>query len=403
MGDTTILISVGDDSGDLHASHLMRAIRRRRPGVRFVGHGMERMLAEGLELLTSDEMHSAMWLHNILRMGRYYGRLCRMTDYMDSEGVDLVLPIDFGGFNLYLSRRATDRGLPVFYYIPPQVWAHGRYRLKKLRKWITHAGLIYPFEPPLYDDYGVDATFVGHPLFDELQANPPRPEVVEALRNRFGPKLVGVFPGSREHEVRAHMGLVDRACRLVRDSVPEARFAMLATERLHELASELLPAGCPVEPLRDVSPIELARASAACLSKSGTVTLELATEFVPTVVFYQVPAFGRFHFLGLTKIRHVSVVNNVIDELVYPERLVLKSDAPWMARHLVRFLTDQDAAARCRRRVHRAIDAFGGPGATDRAADAVLKLLDGSALRKSQAPHGRRNMARDHMRKPNRS
>lgn len=376
MADVRILISAGDDSGDLHAANLMQAIARRRPDVRFVGLGMQRMREAGMRPLYEEgEQDSAMWLHNILRLGYHGRRRLACLDYLDREGADLVLPVDFGGFNLHLCRGATERGVPVFYYIPPQVWAHGRYRLKKLRKWITHAGLIYPFEPPLYRDYGVPATYVGHPVLDEIAERPPRADVVAGLRERFGPRLVGVLPGSRVQEVRSHMPMVAAACRLVRERVPDAAFAMLATEKMRGLAADLLPPDAGIEPIEGVRPTELARASAVCLAKSGTVTLELATEAVPTVIFYHVGAWARFHFHGLSDTPFVGIVNNIAGRMVCPEKLTTHRDAPWLAEQVTRFLTDPEAAERCRAGIRAAVARLGGPGASERAAEAVLDLF----------------------------
>ena len=162
MPDLNVFLSVGDASGDLHAAHLMRAMRELEPDVRFTGFGMGRMAAAGLEPLAAEDAgDSAMWLHNLLRLGRYRRRLAACARHLDGGDVSLVVPVDFGGFNLCLCRAAFRRGIPVFYYIPPQVWAHGRYRLKKLRKWTTRCGLIYPFESGLYRRWGVEAEYVG--------------------------------------------------------------------------------------------------------------------------------------------------------------------------------------------------------------------------------------------------
>ncbi|MHC4593192.1 MAG: glycosyltransferase family protein, partial [Planctomycetota bacterium] len=227
MAGKRIFLSVGDDSGDLHGAGLMRAIRKLDPDVGFSGFGMARMVEAGLEPIEADgQQDSAMWLHNVLRIGRFRRRLARCRAHFESRPPDLVVPVDFGGFNLYVCREAARLGLPVFYYIPPQVWAHGRYRLKKLRKWVTRAGLIYPFEPWLYSRYGVEAEYVGHPFFDQLESRPPSEQVVTDLRGRFGDCLIGVFPGSRRQEIRANLPIIVESCRRIRAAVPEAAFAL---------------------------------------------------------------------------------------------------------------------------------------------------------------------------------
>lgn len=373
-----VLLSAGDDSGDLHAANLMRAMRRLRPDLHFAGFGMARMAKAGLESLAGDvPADSAMWLRNLLRLGRYRRRLARCRDYLDGPGADLIVPVDFGGFNMYLCREAAARGVPVFYYIPPQVWAHGVYRLKKLKKWVSRAGFIYPFEAELYRRYGVEAEYVGHPLFDELERRPPSPETVAGLRGRFGRMLVGIFPGSRAHEIKAHLPVMAGACREIRRSVPEAAFAAVVTQKMRPLVARLAAqAGACIELLDGVRPAELARAAAACITKSGTVTLEIAAQGTPLVIFYRIGPFGRFLVYGLSDTPHIGLVNALAGREVCPEQLMSRPDPGWLSRQTVRLLTEPDAAEECRRAMAGALAGFAQPGASARAARSALSLID---------------------------
>jgi lipid-A-disaccharide synthase len=376
MPETRVLMSVGDDSGDLHAANLMRALRALRPDVRFVGFGMARMAELGLESIATEEPHgSAMWLHNVARMGHYRRRLDACCDYIDREGVDLVLPVDFGGFNLVLCREATRRGVPSFYYIPPQVWAHATYRLKKLRKWVTRAGLIYPFEPALYERYGVAAEYVGHPLFDEMERNPPSPEAVERLRARFGPNLIGLFPGSRLQEVRAHMSMLRAACRTIRAAVPDATFALRCPPGLAGVVGEMPGDGGLIATVEDATALELARASRICLTKSGTVTLEIASQGTPMVVFYRCAPVLLFIAYGLARAPWMTLANTLAGREICPEKVMGHDDPKWLAREGLRLLQDAEEYEACRRAIGAALDGFAVPGASARAADAALSLL----------------------------
>ena len=379
MAHERILLSVGDDSGDLHAANLMRAIRAVEPDVRFVGFGMERMAQAGLEPLEErDADGSAMWLRNLLRLGRYRRRLAACRALLDEGGADLVLPVDFGGFNLCLSREAARRGVPVFYYIPPQVWYHGTYRLKKLRKWVTRAGLIYPFEPPLYARYGVAAEYVGHPLFDELKRNPPRDATVRELRERFGPNLVALFPGSRHHEVRAHARMLAEACRMLRAGVPDAAFATVCPPALRGTVAGLLAGqDAPIAVLEGVRPTELARAARLCIAKSGTITLEIAAQGTPMVVVYRCSPLLLFAAWGVCHSPYVSLVNTLAGRLVCPEKVMVRDEPGWIARQALGLLQDEEAYGACRQGMAAALDGLAEPGASERAARSVLALLAG--------------------------
>jgi len=375
MAEKRILLSVGDDSADLHAAHLMRAMREREPELRFLGFGMERMKAAGLEAL-EESRDSAMWLRNILRVGHLRRRLNRCEELFARGEVDLFVPVDFGGFNLYVCRAATRHGVPVFYYIPPQVWAHGRYRLVKLRKWTTRVGLIYPFEPPLYESYGVEARYVGHPLFDELEENPPSGDVVAGLRERFGQKLVAVFPGSRLQEVRAHARMLAECCRQVRSGCPDAAFALICPASIQsEVERRLRDADAPIEVLRDVRPAELARAARVCATKCGTITLEIASQRTPMVIFYRTNPLLYFIASGLSDSPYAGLPNVLVGREICPEKVMVRDEGGWLAHHVLRFLQGEEDHTACRRAIAEALDGFAEPGASRRAAETALDLL----------------------------
>jgi lipid-A-disaccharide synthase len=317
-----------------------------------------------------------MWLHNVLRLGRFRRRLGLCRRALNERRPDLVVPVDFGGFNLYLCRAAAARGVPTFYYIPPQVWAHGRYRAKKLRKWTDRVGYIYPFERGLYRDYGVEAEYVGHPLFDELARRPPSAQVVEGLRKRFGPNLIAVFPGSRRQEVRATMPVIGEACRRLARRVPEAAFAVLAGPKVREAAAELLSGGpTGMELVDDVRPVELARAARLCLTKSGTITLEIASQGTPMVIFYRASPLVGFLGYGLSHVPYFGLINLLAGRIICPERAMTAPEPRWLAEAALRLLEDADAYDGCRRAVARALEGFAQPGASERAALSALSLV----------------------------
>lgn len=377
MADKLIFLSVGDDSGDLHAANLMRAIRETEPAARFTGLGMDRMAEVGLEPLSPDwERHSSMWLRNILRAGRFRRRLAVCRRFFDSRRPDLVIPVDFGGFNLCLCKVAAARGIPVFYYIPPQVWAHGRYRVKKLRKWVTRAGLIYPFEKDLYARYGVQAEYLGHPLFDELDRNPPSERTVADLRRRFGERLIGVFPGSRPQEVIAHMPAIVESCGHIRRALPDATFAVLGGPKVGDVLSGLLSRSShELEVLENVRPAELAQASKLCITKSGTITLEIASQGTPMVIFYRASPLLAFMAYGLSETQVVGLVNLLAGRVICPEKATSGNCGRWIADEALKLLQNPDAYEACRQAIRQALLGFAQLGASARAARSALSLI----------------------------
>jgi len=368
-------LSAGDESGDLHAANLMRAIRELSPDVSFTGVGLRRMVAAGLRLVEPEaEQDGAMWIHNLLRLGRFRRLLDRCRQHFTEHRPCLVVLVDFGGFNLYLARAATTLAIPVLYYIAPQVWAHAAYRAKKLKKWVTKLLVIYPFEPGFYRARGVDAEYVGHPLFDEMAEHPPDEAVVAGLRQGLGNRLVALFPGSRSQEVVRHVPIMAQACRQLAAQTPDAAFAMVCPPRLQALAHQLVSKSPVPIALPDARPIELARAARLCITKPGTITLELASQLRPMVIFYKVAPFPYFVASGLRATPYVSLVNCLAGRQICPERLMWRSEPSWVTARALGFLTRPRLYQKCEKGLRAIMDGFARPGASARAAQIALEL-----------------------------
>ena len=378
MAHKTIFLSVGDESGDLHASNLMGAMRALDPDVTFVGLGMQRMMAEGMAPIgRRDQFSSAMWLHNVLRLREFRRRLALCRDVFKTRRPDLVVLVDFGGFNLFVAREATAAGIPVLYYILPQLWAHGFYRIKKIKKWVTKSLVIYPFEPDLYRRYGLEVQYVGHPLFDELAQRPPDQERVEEIRRSVGGRVVALFPGSRRQEVRANLPLMLKSCVRIKEEFPDVAFASVCPDRMRPLVHEILKgSGCEVA-LPDARPTELARAAALCITKSGTITLEIASRLRPMVIFYRVNGFLYFLGRGIARTRYIALVNSLAGRMICPEMPMWRPDLTWLTARSLELLRGGERYERCRRELEAVMSGFARPGASERAAQVALEMAGG--------------------------
>lgn len=376
MAQKNILLSVGDESGDLHASNLMRAIRVQDADVAFFGLGMQRMKAEGMEPLEQhEERGGAMWLHNVLRLREFRRRLGVCTEAFRARRPDLVVLVDFGGFNLYVARAAAEAGIPVLYYILPQLWAHGLYRIKKIKKWVTKSLVIYPFEPELYRRHGLEAQYVGHPLFDELERRPPDEQRVEHVRRTAGGRVVALFPGSRLQEVRANLPLMLKSCARIKGELPGVGFASVCPEGVRPFVREILRRSeCEVA-LPDVRPVELAQAASLCITKSGTITLEVASQLCPMVILYCMSPFLWFLGMGVSATPHIGLVNALAGRVICPEMAMWRPDVDWLAGQSLALLRDEKLHARCRRELQELMSDFARPGASERAARVALEMV----------------------------
>src|SRR5687768_14193260 len=191
-----MLFVAGQSSGDLHAAGVAAAIRRREPGLPLAGIGGSRMREAGVTLIEDVERMAVMGFVEVIRhIPRHWILLRDLRRRLDQKRTGLVTLIDYPGFNMRVAERARARGVPVLYYITPQVWAWGAGRLAKLSRLITRAAVILPFEEPLLRQHGIDATFVGHPLLDRARSIPERPAARRALGVPNGTPLLALFPG----------------------------------------------------------------------------------------------------------------------------------------------------------------------------------------------------------------
>jgi lipid-A-disaccharide synthase len=236
-----IFLCAGEPSGDLHAANLIRSLRKRWRDAEFVGYGGPRMEQAGMTLLFSLVDMAVMWFLRVLLNLMTFLRLIDEAErYFRDERPDAVVLIDYPGFNWWIARKAQKQGIPVFYYVPPQIWAWAGWRVRKVRKYIDHVLCSLPFEPAWYHARGVPhAVFVGHPYFDELAERPLDTDFIESERARGGP-VVAVLPGSRTQEVVRNLPVMLRAAARLSAQMPGVRFVVACFNEKHRFLAERL-------------------------------------------------------------------------------------------------------------------------------------------------------------------
>lgn len=390
----TIFFSVGEPSGDLHGANLIRQLQARCPGLKAVGYGGPKMAEAGCELHADLTALAVMWfarvllnLHKFLILG---GKADR---YFRHHRPDAVVLIDYPGFNWWIARRAKAHGIPVFYYSPPQIWAWARWRVKKMRRLVDHVLCGLPFEEAWLRKHGCNATFVGHPFFDEVLRHPYDEKFI-AEHTQPGP-LVAILPGSRTQEVSHNLRWFLKAAALIHQQVPDVRFA-LASFKPHqaEMAREMVAAsGLPIEICIGKTP-ELMRLADCAMSVSGSVSLELLYHTTPTVILYWIDRFAYFVQTFFRKVKYITLVNllsadGLEDEditpfdpaqadahrVLFPEYLTYEDKSTQIAGHIVEWLTDPaKRAARVEALAALKAEVAHG-GASKRAAEYILDVL----------------------------
>jgi lipid-A-disaccharide synthase len=394
-----IFFSVGEPSGDVHGANLIRQLQRRQPQIETVGYGGPAMAEAGCQLHTDLTALAVMWFGRVLaNLHKFWGLVSRADRYFRHHRPDAVVLIDYPGMNWWIARRAKVHGIPVFYYTPPQIWAWARWRVEKMRRLVDHVLCSLPFEEAWFRQHGCNATFVGHPFFDEVRRHAYDESFIAAERSRPGP-LVVILPGSRTQEVTGNLRWFLKAAAQVRQAVPAARFA-LACFKPHQAEyarAQVAAAGLPVEVHCGRTP-ELMRLADCCMAVSGSVSIELLYHAKPTTILYWISRPAYFVQGFFRKVKYITLVNLLstgelypadlspydpaqpdADRVLFPEYLTCEDKSAQLAGHAIEWLSDPAKRAARVAQLEQLKAQVAHGGASGRAADYILDALRGPA------------------------
>ena len=370
-----LMIIAGEISGDTHGSGLMREIIAQAPGTRFTGLGgplMRKIAGEGVE----DWLESAavMGLSEVLAKLSYFKQRMRDCEAaLTAEKPDAVIMVDYPGFNLRLAKLIRGMGIDtrIIYYISPQVWAWKKGRLKQMAKTLDLMICIFPFEKPLYEKSGLRTEFAGHPMMDRVQT----------LRRAWErePGLVGWFPGSRVDEVRRLFPVMLRASKLIKSSVPHARFAVsAANESLASLMRHMAEsAGMPEARawIETDTVYDLMQRAEVGVVASGTATLEAACFGLPYALIYKVAWPTYVVAKVVVRIKHIGIINVLAGREVVQELVQNLCTPEKVAAAMVELLTQPEKRVALQNDLASVVATLGDAGAYSRAAQAALAVL----------------------------
>jgi len=391
-----LFFSVGEPSGDLHGANLIAELTRRKPGLFCTGFGGPRMRAAGCELLRDMSDLAVMGIRPVLaRLPKFFALKAKADRYFREHRPDGVVLIDYPGFNWHIAKLAKAHKIPVFYYGLPQLWGWMPGRVKKVRRYVDHALCKLPFEEPWLRDQGCNATYVGHPYFDELRSQKLDSAFLQEFAVRDQRQLLTLLPGSRDQEVQSNLPMILKAANFVQREVPDIRLAIASfNERQAEIARRMVAkSGVPAEVFVGRTP-ELISAAHACISCSGSVSLELLYHAKPSVMVYRISRAFYGLFWWLARVKYMTLVNLLAaDELfpkdlrlydpelpgnekvLFPEYPTVNDKSALMARHVIGWLKDEPSRQALIGRLEELRAKIGGGGASQRAAEYMLKHL----------------------------
>lgn len=371
-----LMIVAGEASGDAHAGELIAELRRRHPDWRFFGCGGVALRAAGCELLVDARELAVVGLFEVAsHLPRIYGLYRRLRRALEERRPAALILVDFPDFNLRLARAAARRGVPVVYFISPQLWAWRGRRVKAIRRDVRRMICIFPFEPAFYARHGIEVDYVGHPLVERVRAETSESE----FRRRHGlddAPLIALLPGSRRREVAFHLPVLLAAARRLH-AERGARFVLPAANTLGKGAiDEMIPA----EQRLYVHVVEGETYDAVAHSRvaivaSGTATLETALLGTPQVVIYRLSTWTYRLGRRWVKTPHFAMVNLIAGRRLAPELIQEKLTAEAVVDWVLKYLDDPAAQEAMRQGLQQVRARLGKPGAIARAAQVIEEVV----------------------------
>jgi len=373
-----ILIVAGEPSGDLHASNLVRDLKALDPGLEFFGMAGSLSKAAGVEVVFDISglalVGAIEVLKNIFTVKKAYQAIIAK---IEAARPDLAILVDYPGFNLRLARKLKKMSIPVAYYISPQVWAWGRDRVKIIRSCVKKILVFFKFEEELYRTCNIDAAFVGHPLLDSVKVTLPKEEILTKYNLAGAEAVVALLPGSRKSEVSALLPVMVSSAAVIKKKLRGIKFVIVKHPDLHiNLYADALK-----NPKLDIRIVNgdaynILSASDLAIAASGTVTLESAIIGTPVIITYKASLVTYMLYKIVSRIRFLGLVNIIADKEISPEFLQYNAAPKRIAVKAVEILTDGSLRKTMREELKNVASSLGSPGASKRAASAIISLLE---------------------------
>jgi lipid-A-disaccharide synthase len=368
------MIIAGEASGDLHGARLVSAMRGLNPDLDFFGIGGDALRRAGVQVRVDNSEMAVVGLFEAFPKMRVLFRALRTAKH-DLKEIHpaLLILIDFPDFNLRVAAAAKKLGIPVMYYISPQVWAWRTGRVKKIKKLVDHMVVIFPFEVDFYKEWDVPVTFVGHPLLD---STPPQGTVKQAEDLKGDGVLVGLLAGSRSQEVTRLLPTMVKVAEILSERVEGVRFAIpVASSVSRDLVEGIVRDGKAEFLVLSNRLHDVLDQATLVITASGTVTLEAAIAGTPMIIVYKISPLSYWLGKRLIRVKHIGLANLVAERPIVPELIQREASVERIADEALSMIGDEKRLAWMRRELLRTGQSLGAPGASNRAAKVALSLL----------------------------
>lgn len=375
-GQTCVMIVAGEASGDQHGAKLVAEMRRSDPTIFFCGIGGKALASAGVRILVDTAVLTVVGITEVFaKLPVVYRSLALAKKLLQSLKPDLLILIDFPDFNLRVATAARKLGIPVLYYISPQIWAWRRGRVKKIGRLVSHMAVILPFEADFYSAHGIPVTFVGHPLLDRITGDEEEGDTIEDSAERT---LIGLLPGSREVEIKRLLPVMLDAAERMHKQDPRLKFAVSVAPTVERKMMEAMIKGRGRDGSISLSEIPVERLFGRCrlvVAASGTVTLQAAIAGTPMVIIYKVSPISYWLGRALIRVEHIGLINLIAGRRLVPELIQDQATAESVSDQAFDLLVDDERLAQLKQDLLTAGRVLGEAGASRRVAQIALGLM----------------------------
>lgn len=373
-----VAIIAGEASGDLHGAHVIDALRRRYKDIDIAGAGGVAMKQTGANIIVDAKELSVMGITAVIvKAPQIIKLMARLKRFLAHTRPDVLILIDFPDFNLHMAGYAKKLGIPVLYFIAPQVWAWRSKRIRKIKNRVDHMAVILPFEKQIYEKHKVPVTYVGHPLLDDAAKH--------HRENRADPNLdrptIALLPGSREDEVTRLLPKMLRGAQIMQNRNPNTRFVISRAASIEQSVIRQMTAACSLQNF-DIATdpaVTVFNRSDLAIVASGTASLEAAIYGIPAIVVYKISAFSYWLATKVINVPYIGMANLIAGQKIFPELVQDAASAENMADTAHGLLTDPEAYQKVIDDINKVKQRLGSAGAaSDRVAILAQRLMEGS-------------------------
>lgn len=381
--NTDLFIIAGEASGDMHGADLISSIKKIIPDLRIKGIGGPKMEEEGVSMLFPNSDLAVVGLIEVVsHASPIIKAFMKTVSWLKQNRPSLLILIDYPEFNMLVAARAKKIGIPVMYFISPQIWAWRQGRVHRLKRIVDRMVVILPFETEFYHRHGMEAEFVGNPLVDTVKPSQKREEFSD--REGFDKKkqLVAVLPGSRRGEIKKLLPVIADSIKKITIDLPEVQFVVPLAPNLNKESMELidlnvkrlLKNGVMIKTVKDMT-WNAVNASDIAIATSGTVTLEAALLGTPSIVIYKLSPISWLLGRYLIKVKYASIINLVANSMILPELLQNKANPEEISSTALELLSDGRRYMQIKKDMAQAVQMLGPSGAMNRAAAIAAEYL----------------------------